>query len=1242
MTAGVKLVLPWLLASMALGTAWAQENEPDPQDVRSPQTSDRPSAPAVTGGATVGEEVVPRLQNDAFRGEPSAIPVQLDDDVPLPVQEVILSTPAGDRIAQPASGNPYFLGFAAGAYYPPEGELIDPELIVHAFGPALADERPTNEVYAFVIFQKRMTEERIDQLKSLGVRPLGFHPHYSMKVALPVEQIDRVAGLPFVRWVGTPKIWQKLHPAMAGVLSEAGPTSNIKVWITVFDSDLNENSVAEIVGVPSFVSPGGIEQVTVDNVANLPRRWMSNGWMQAALQNRGVDIRSYTEQTFTFESYVHVDALEQLLELDFVQFIEPQSESGTTSAPLHDESTPMLASDRVRSSFDGSTNNVAIVGHVDTGIDVAHWDLNIWGTGWSCVTANHGDVWADLDGHGSHTAGTILGRGIGSDDYTGNAPGLASWGGDSRIYAVKKYGGDYGCTWSIDTLVSAFQNLTATTPIPHAVSNSWGSWFTDGSAAIGSEYDCRVIDNQVYDYDQAWIFASGNFGSAASTVNIEPSAKNVLTVGSVRDFRSGSEDPGYISGFSSRGPCADGRWKPNVVAPGDSIYSVDSGSSNGYRPSQGTSMACPHVTGVAEQLVDAYSFMRYSPQTIAGWLMASAMTKNGQTISSPGDSHLDTYGTGRIEAYKAMYSAGDMNVIASWSWSASSGSWYPGDFTVPAGTTRLVAVMHYIEPACSSGASQALVSDWDLWLDQDPIDFGAGNTGEWSFQQSAIDNTEIRIIDSPLAGPWRMKAYPDSASGVVKMNVTIYGIYADTTPNGTTTLTSSAPWVKPNQDVTVTAAVYNPDYVASAVFLDTSGSSSTLVSATTTLKDGVVADLTDNVHSGREILLGDIYNGSTRTAEWVVRYSTEGVKNFVVDSRSENWVDELDSINITVDGTPPPLVTNLGSSTHSTGSWSNDPTITFTWTKPTDPLSGLSGYGIYETLGAAGEPGETQDIGDVQSYATSYSSNAQGRYFNIKPVDNVGNWHADYSWTGPYYIDTINPGTPPGLTSLTHTVGEFSCTNSVTMDWNPSSDAHAGVSGYSVLWNHASNSTPDTIVDTTSTIWTTNVPSSSSLWYFHVRARDNAGNWGSASHWGPVEIDYNPPTNYCTAVANSTGMRAEMGYSGTTSVSTNNFRLMADKCPPNKSGLFYYGHNQVQIPVGDGHLCVGGGLVRLGVVSTGSAGRPSKLIDFTNLHNPNGQIYPGDTWNFSFWFRDPAGGPAGYNFADGMTVRFCP
>jgi hypothetical protein len=37
-----------------------------------------------------------------------------------------------------------------------------------------------------------------------------------------------------------------------------------------------------------------------------------------------------------------------------------------------------------------------------------------------------------------------------------------------------------------------------------------------------------------------------------------------------------------------------------------------------------------------------------------------------------------------------------------------------------------------------------------------------------------------------------------------------------------------------------------------------------------------------------------------------------------------------------------------------------------------------------------------------------------------------------------------------------------------------------------------------------------------------------------------------------------------------------------------------------------------------------------------------GAVTSGDERNFQFWYRDPAGGPSGFNLSDGLQVNFCP
>lgn len=127
--------------------------------------------------------------------------------------------------------------------------------------------------------------------------------------------------------------------------------------------------------------------------------------------------------------------------------------------------------------------------------------------------------------------------------------------------------------------------------------------------------------------------------------------------------------------------------------------------------------------------------------------------------------------------------------------------------------------------------------------------------------------------------------------------------------------------------------------------------------------------------------------------------------------------------------------------------------------------------------------------------------------------------------------------------------------------------------------------------------------------------------------------------NYCTALPNTTGMPAVMTFSGSVSVASNDLVLTAARCPANQFGLFFFGDAQNAAPSGDGTFCVGGSLVRYGAVQVDGAGFANQPVDVNSLPNGLPPFLPGETTNFSFWFRDTS--PGGWNFADGLSVKWC-
>jgi len=133
--------------------------------------------------------------------------------------------------------------------------------------------------------------------------------------------------------------------------------------------------------------------------------------------------------------------------------------------------------------------------------------------------------------------------------------------------------------------------------------------------------------------------------------------------------------------------------------------------------------------------------------------------------------------------------------------------------------------------------------------------------------------------------------------------------------------------------------------------------------------------------------------------------------------------------------------------------------------------------------------------------------------------------------------------------------------------------------------------------------------------------------------------------NYCLAAGNSAGTSASMGWLGSLGTLDNSLHLTVSGAPPLKFGLFFYGASQSQMFLGEGMLCIAAPVQRiLPVLVTNQQGGAIVPLDFTAHPLSNGPfaVTPASTWNFQFWYRDPLGGPAGFNFSDGLEVTFCP
>lgn len=1095
--------VPLLLTSALAGAALHAQAEP-----QSPVSL----APALVEG--------PGLRADNARVVPLA-----DAGLALPV--VKRADGSRDESAPRAE-----LRFAAGAYLPPAGERVDPRLLAH-FAQPCSDARTAPESFAFVLLARQVQPADVAEWSAYGVRVLGTHPRNAVSIALRHDAIGMLSAHPAVAWIGYAQPWQKLQPQLMRRVTETLPAASIDAYVSVFDTDECAATTREPLATVADANRGQapIER-GLDTSSGL--RVHSNGWQQARLAALGLEVVEFLPRLNTFAVKLKTDQVLALVEQDFVQFVELREKKRVA----HDESTPLILSDYVRKVYDGGSSGAAMGGVIDSGMYISHDALqHAYSAGWDYGSNG---AWADACEHGTHVIGTVLADPPSPyQELRGNVPDLG-FAPNRRFRNVKIF--EYSsCDWIGTSLPTLFSHMRGSytdsndnvSPKPHFVSNSWGSGPTSGGW-IGSETDPRAIDDEVYDQGQVYVYCAGNDGPGSSTIWQEASAKNALTVGNVLPFPS----VGMINDGSSRGPTGDGRWKPNVAAPGTSIQSADAGTQNGYSSKTGTSMATPHVAGVVGQLVDHYSWLRYEPASIASLLMATATPKDNQTLNPFTTSHFNKYGAGRVDAYRANYVDGQ-HAWSSWAYTMiGGGGGLTGDFTVSSGATRIVAVLHWIEPPASAGAAEAVKSDWDFYLDFAPFTAGT-NTGE-AGSALPYDNTEILSWDNPAVGSWRWKAHPDSVSlfALTKLAVTVHVIYGDTTPNSTLSLSSPDRYLQPGDTGLLNAAVYNPEHIAAGMYISQS-SSGTLMSATSTLEDNVVADHMDNVQAGDGVCLGNIRAGDTRTMNWGLRWNTEGSKSVSVTANADNTASDTTSYTFYVDGTAPSAASSLGSSTHAEGVWSNDPSITYTWTAATDGISGIDGYGI--TLGSVTAlPSASKDIEGVTSYSETLATSTSARYLSLRSVDNSGNWDNAFVSTGPYKIDLTKPGVLSNLQSPGHLAMFWNNDPSVLFTWDAASDTFSGVDGYGTFVSSGAPGIPGTTKDIEGvTQATLTLPSSANPHYVNFRTVDNAGNWSDTyTSAGPYYTDTGAPTGVVlSAPAQTTSTTVTLGIAAADAIS---------------------------------------------------------------------------------------------------------
>jgi subtilisin family serine protease len=233
--------------------------------------------------------------------------------------------------------------------------------------------------------------------------------------------------------------------------------------------------------------------------------------------------------------------------------------------------------------LDGTGVTVAIL---DTGVDAAHPDLA--GQVTQAVSFVPGQSTNDGNGHGTHTASTIVGTGAASG-------GVESGVARGAKLLVGKVLGDDGS--GDDSWVIAGMEWAAHSGAKVISMSLGGSDPSDGTDPMS-----LAVDDLTTETGALFVIAAGNTGSEAG-MSAPGAADAALTVGAV----DGADQLAY---FSSMGPrYGDYGMKPDITAPGVDILAARAGGNaqdGYYQTMSGTSMATPHVAGAAAILVQEH------------------------------------------------------------------------------------------------------------------------------------------------------------------------------------------------------------------------------------------------------------------------------------------------------------------------------------------------------------------------------------------------------------------------------------------------------------------------------------------------------------------------------------------------------------------------------------------------------------------------------------------------------------
>jgi hypothetical protein len=654
--------------------------------------------------------------------------------------------------------------------------------------------------YCIVQFAGPFLHQWFRELDRSGIKTFGYLPNYAVMAKLTPQQRELVASLPMVRWTGlfqpAYKLQQELlsasgsHKVVILLMPGADPTP-VTARIATLGGEVNDVTTSSF-GVTITATLDGAD---IASVARLQETF----WVQ-----------EWTEPTVCNNSSQWV----------------MQGGYRASSPP----DTSMAARPVWRHGVRGQH---VILSTSDTGLNTGH-DMfrdtslpitppGIWPDHRKLVAYKEYQGADATEGqyHGSHVACTVCGN----DSVTGGTTYYDGMAKEARFYFVDVTNGtsfilptDFTALWDTVYLGRGLPDLL------RPIKQHSGSWRWSN---FNGTYLIQDASTDAYCWahkDFMNIFAAGNEGDYGTKTIGNPSlAKNVLTIGATL-AGTGSN---AIASFSSRGPTQDNRIKPNVMAPGVTIWSALNTGANGYDSMTGTSMATPAANGTIG-LMRCYLQEGYYPtgSPVQGnriTYITSALLRSMAMASA--DPNVGSYtipsfdiGWGRIDADSVLYFTGDTRklIITDDTSGIATGMYKEKQFRVGSAIPLRVCLA-WTDTAAAPNANPTLVNDLDLTLTSPGGTTYKGN--KYTSGQStpnpagrdSINVEECARINAPDTGLWTIRVSAHHVATAHKQGFawTLTGDVALPHDVGATTIVAPIDTVDTSVVVTPRAVVYN-------------------------------------------------------------------------------------------------------------------------------------------------------------------------------------------------------------------------------------------------------------------------------------------------------------------------------------------------------------------------------------------------------------------------------------------------